>query len=130
MRDYINNQIKKREWYRPFAPAVCVEDVNKYFDLEGESPYMLKICQVTTNKLPSITHVDNSARVQTVKQSDNPKFYELLRTFEKYSGVPVLLNTSLNLANEPIVETPNEAIKLFYSSKTDILVINDSMWVK
>ena len=91
---------------------------------------MLKICQVTTNKLPSITHVDNSARVQTVKQSDNPKFYELLRTFEKYSGVPVLLNTSLNLANEPIVETPNEAIKLFYSSKTDILVINDSMWVK
>lgn len=130
MRDYINYQIKKREWYRPFAPAVCVEDVNKYFDLEGESPYMLKICQVTTNKLPSITHVDNSARVQTVKQSDNPKFYELLRTFEKYSGVPVLLNTSLNLANEPIVETPNEAIKLFYSSKTDILVINDSMWVK
>ena len=91
---------------------------------------MLKICQVTTRQLPAVTHVDNSARVQTVKQLDNPKFYELLRTFEKYSGVPVLLNTSLNLANEPIVETPNEAIKLFFSSKTDILVINDSMWVK
>jgi carbamoyltransferase len=130
MRDYINYQIKKREWYRPFAPAVCLEDVEKYFDLKGESPYMLKVCNVLTNKLPAVTHVDNSARVQTVKQSDNPKFYELLRTFEKYSGFPILLNTSLNLSDEPIVETPNDAIKLFYRSKTDILVINNSMWVK
>ena len=130
IRHYINYEIKKREWYRPFAPAVCVEDVEKYFDLKGESPYMLKICNVLTNKLPAVTHVDNSARVQTVKKTDNPKFYELLRTFEKYSGFPILLNTSLNLSDEPIVETPNDAIRLFYRSKTDILVINDSMWLK
>ena len=130
MRDYINFQIKNREWYRPFAPAVCLEDVNKYFDIEGESPYMLKICNVITNKLPSVTHVDGTARVQTVRKEDNPKFYEILREFEKYSGVPVLLNTSLNLSDEPIVETPQDAIRLFERSKTDILVINDSMWVK
>ena len=130
MRDYINFDIKDREWFRPFAPAVCVENVNEYFDIEGESPYMLKICNVLTDKLPSITHVDGSARVQTVRKEDNPKFYSLLRHFEKYSGVPVLLNTSLNLRGEPIVETPTDAIRLFENSKTDILVINDSMWVK
>jgi carbamoyltransferase len=130
MRDYINFEIKNREWYRPFAPAVCLENVNEYFDIEGESPYMLKICNVISDKLPSVTHVDGSARVQTVKKEDNPKFYEMLRTFEKYSGVPVLLNTSLNLSDEPIVETPEHALRLFNRSKTDILVINDSMWVK
>jgi len=130
MRDYINLEIKDREWFRPFAPAVCVENVNEYFDIEGESPYMLKICNVLTDNLPSITHVDGSARVQTVRKEDNPKFYSLLRGFEKYSGVPVLLNTSLNLSDEPIVETPEHAIRLFNRSKTDILVINDSMWVK
>lgn len=130
VRDYINFEIKNREWYRPFAPAVCLEDVNKYFDIDGESPYMLKICNVITDKLPAVTHIDGSARVQTVKQEDNPKFYELLRSFEKYSGIPVLLNTSLNLSDEPIVESPFDAIRLFKRSKTDILVINDSMWVR
>jgi carbamoyltransferase len=130
MRDYINSEIKDREWFRPFAPAVCVENVNEYFDINGESPYMLKTCQVLVDYLPSVTHVDGSARVQTVRREDNPKFYDLLREFEKKSGVPILLNTSLNLRGEPIVETPEEAINLFYNSKTDILVINDSMWVK
>jgi carbamoyltransferase len=130
MRDYINFEIKNREWFRPFAPAVCVEDVNKYFDIEGDSPYMLKICNVITDKLPAVTHVDGTARVQTVKKEDNPKFYEILREFEEFSGVPVLLNTSLNLSDEPIVETPQDALRLFNRSKTDILVINDSMWVK
>ena len=130
MKDYINSEIKNREWFRPFAPAVCVENVNEYFDIEGESPYMLKICNVISNKLPSVTHVDGTARVQTVRYEDNPKFYELLRNFERYSDVPVLLNTSLNLSDEPIVETPEDALRLFHRSKTDILVINDSMWVK
>jgi carbamoyltransferase len=130
MRDYINFEIKNREWYRPFAPAVCLENVNEYFDIEGESPYMLKICNVISDKLPSVTHVDGTARVQTVKREDNPKFYDILRAFEKVSGVPVLLNTSLNLSDEPIVETPEHALRLFERSKTDILVINDSMWVK
>lgn len=130
MRDYINHEIKDREWFRPFAPSVCVEDVNKYFDIVGDSPYMLKICNVTVDYLPSVTHVDGSARVQTVNKQDNPLFYDLLRQFEKYSGVPVLLNTSLNLKSEPIVEKPQEALYLFENSKTDILVINDSMWVK
>jgi carbamoyltransferase len=130
MRDYINFEIKNREWYRPFAPAVCLENVNEYFDIDGESPYMLKICNVISNKLPSVTHVDGTARVQTVKREDNAKFYDMLRAFEQVSGVPVLLNTSLNLSDEPIVETPEHAMRLFNRSKTDILVINDSMWVK
>jgi carbamoyltransferase len=130
MRDYINFEIKNREWYRPFAPAVCLENVNEYFDIEGESPYMLKICNVISKNLPSVTHVDGTARVQTVKREDNPKFYDILRAFEKVGGVPVLLNTSLNLSDEPIVETPEHAIRLFERSKTDILVINNSMWVK
>ena len=130
MRDYINFEIKNREWYRPFAPVVCVEDAQKYFDLEGESPYMLKICQVLTDKLPAITHVDGSARPQTVKREDNFMLYDLIREFEKLSGHPVLLNTSLNIGGEPLVESPEDAIKLFNNCKVDILVINNSMWVK
>jgi len=130
MRDYINFEIKNREWYRPFAPVVCYEDADRYFDLEGESPYMLKICQVLTDELPAITHVDGSARPQTVRREDNSILYDLLRLFEKVSGHPVLLNTSLNLGGEPLVETPKDALRLFFSSKVDILVINDSMWTK
>ena len=130
MRDYINFEIKNREWFRPFAPAVCIEDVEDYFDFEGESPYMLKICDVVSDRIPSVTHVDGTARIQTVKREDNPRYYDLIRSFEKYSGVPVILNTSLNLAGEPIVETPEDAFNLYDGCDVDILVINDKMWIK
>jgi len=130
MRDYINFEIKNREWYRPFAPSVCIENAQEYFDIDGESPFMLKICDVLSDKIPAVTHIDGSARPQTVKREDNPIYYDLIRHFERYSGVPVLLNTSLNLSHEPIVETPEDAMNLFHNSKVDILVINNSMWVK
>jgi len=130
MRDYINLEIKNREWFRPFAPVVCVEDYPKYFSLDSESPFMLKICDVLTDELPSITHVDGTARPQTLRREDNNLVYDLLREFEKLSGFPVLLNTSLNLKGEPIVETPEDVFKLYKNSKVDILVINDSMWEK
>jgi carbamoyltransferase len=90
--------------FRPFAPAVCVEDVKDYFEFEGDSPYMLKICNVVSDKIPSVTHVDGTSRIQTVVREDNQDYYDLIRSFENYSGVPVILNTSLNLAGEPIVE--------------------------
>jgi len=130
MRDYINFEIKNREWFRPFAPVVCVEDYPRYFDLDDESPFMLKGCQVLTDELPAITHVDNSARPQTLHREHNPLLYDLLREFEKLSGHPVLLNTSLNLKGEPIVESTVDAMKLYDNSKVDILVINNSMWVR
>jgi len=130
MRDYINFQVKNREWYRPFAPIVCEENYKDYFDLDDVSPYMLKICQVLTDELPSVTHVDGSARPQTLNREDNELLYDLLRTFEKYSGHPVLLNTSLNLGGEPLVESPRDAMRLFNNSNTDILVINEKMWIK
>lgn len=130
MRDYINFDIKNREWFRPFAPAVCVEDVEDYFDFKGESPYMLKICDVISDKIPSVTHVDGTARIQTVSREDNPRYYDLIRAFEKVSGVPVILNTSLNLAGEPIVETPEDAFNLYNNCDVDVLVINEKMWIK
>jgi len=129
-RDYINFDIKNREWFRPFAPAVCVEDVKDYFEFEGDSPYMLKICNVVSDKIPSVTHVDGTSRIQTVVREDNQDYYDLIRSFENYSGVPVILNTSLNLAGEPIVETPEDAFNLFNNCDVDILVINEKMWVK
>lgn len=130
MRDYINFDIKNREWFRPFAPAVCIENVEEYFDFKGESPYMLKICDVISDKIPSVTHVDGTARIQTVERSDNERYYDLIRAFEKHSGVPVILNTSLNLAGEPIVETPEDAFNLYNGCDVDILVINEKMWIK
>jgi len=130
MRDYINFEIKNREWFRPFAPAVCVENTGEYFDIDSESPYMLKICDVISDKIPSVTHIDGSARVQTVNRNDNELYYDLIRSFEKYSGVPVILNTSLNLAGEPIVETPEDCFKLFQNCDVDIMVINNKMWFK
>lgn len=130
MRDYINYEIKNREWFRPFAPVVCVEDYRRYFDLDSESPFMLKSCQVLTDELPSVTHVDNSARPQTLHREDNPRLYDLIREFEKLSGHPVLLNTSLNGKGEPIVEDIKDVMKLYENSKVDIMVINEKMWVK
>jgi carbamoyltransferase len=85
---------------------------------------------VVSDKIPSVTHVDGTSRIQTVVREDNQDYYDLIRSFEKYSGVPVILNTSLNLAGEPIVETPEDAFNLFNNCDVDILVINEKMWVK
>lgn len=134
MRDYINHEIKLREEFRPFAPSVLLEDVKEYFDLEQEeSPYMILVGQTKPEwrqKIPSVVHVDGSARIQTVTKELTPKYYELLKEFKKLTGISVLLNTSLNCRGMPIVETPEDALQFFCESKIDVLVIHDYIVLK
>ena len=128
-RELINEKIKCREWYRPFAPAVLKERSSEFFDFDFESPLMLFISQVKQPDLiPAVTHVDQSARVQTVDREDNPRYYQLIEDFGELTDVPVILNTSLNVNGEPIVETPEDAIRFFVNTKVDYLVINDRMY--
>ena len=128
MKDIINERIKHREWYRPFAPACIKEDAHKYFTHSTESPYMLLIAQVKEeykDKLPSITHVDGTARLQTVNRETNRRYYDVIKEFGIISGISVILNTSFNEAGEPIVETPENAIKCFLKNNIDYLVIEN-----
>ena len=126
MRDLVNEKVKHREKYRPFAPSVLEEDAKKYFDLDQESPYMLLVAKVKKPKLiPSISHVDNTARVQTVNPNQNRKFYGLIKEFKKITGVGCILNTSFNDAGEPIVETPLDALITFFGTEMDSLVLNN-----
>jgi carbamoyltransferase len=123
IKDVINHTIKKREDFRPFAPAVLEEHYKEYFDTNQPSPYMSRICKVKTDKVPGVTHLDNTARIQTVNKKFNPDFYDLINEFYKVTGIPMLLNTSFN-CREPIVETPQQAFKTFKKTDLDILVIN------
>ena len=126
IQDRINSIIKQRESFRPFAPAVLEDRVATHFDLDHPSRYMLETCQVKSPiKLPAITHVDGSARVQTVDGDTNPRFARLLHTFERLTGCPILLNTSFNLNYEPIVCTPADAFICFIRSGLDVLVLED-----
>ena len=129
IKDIINNTIKMREDFRPFAPAVLEEHYKEYFDTRLPSPYMSRICKVKTDKVPGITHKDNTARIQTVNKKFNEKFYNIINEFYKITGVPMLLNTSFN-CQEPIVETPEQAIRTFKRTALDILVINDKILKK
>lgn len=126
MQDRINSIIKQRESFRPFAPAVLEDRAAAHFDLDHPSRYMLETCQVKSPiRLPAITHVDCSARVQTVDGDTNPRFARLLRAFERLTGCPILLNTSFNLNYEPIVCTPVDAFICFIRSGLDVLVLED-----
>lgn len=124
MRDKLNLKIKIRERYRPYAPAVIEDRAGEFFDLEGASPSMLRVVPVKTNTLPAITHVDGSARVQTVSRRDNPMFYDLIRAFDAITGVPVLLNTSFNRGGHPLVESPEDAVDAFLTMKMDMLILH------
>ncbi|PXY43539.1 carbamoyltransferase family protein [Flavobacterium hydrophilum] len=128
MKDHINLDIKFREDFRPFAPAVLKEKVGEYFVKGRNSPYMILVDKTKPEyleKLKNVTHWDGSARVQTVEESWNPKFVKLLTAFYKQSGIAVLLNTSLNKKGMPIVETPQEALDLFEMTALDILVLEN-----
>ena len=126
MRDRINALVKKREGFRPFAPAVLLEKLPEHFDLDHPSPFMLETCRVTSPlELPAITHVNGSARVQTVDRSVSPRFAELLERFDRRTDCPMLLNTSFNVRGEPIVCTPADAIACFANSRIDALVLED-----
>ena len=148
MQKKLNLKIKYRESFRPFAPSVIREDVSKWFDLNCDSPYMLLVARVADKKcikmtedeellfgidklnikkseIPAVTHVDYSARIQTVHKETNPKYYKLLSEFKRKSGCPVLVNTSFNVRGEPIVNTPIDAFKCFMGTEIDILVIGN-----
>ncbi len=128
MKDKINAEVKHREAYRPFAPSCTVEAKDEFFDIGVEAPFMLKVCFVKpqhTRTLPAITHVDESARLQTVRKEVNPLYHELLTKFGELSGAAVLLNTSFNIMGEPIVESPIQAIRCFFSTGLDVLVLGN-----
>ncbi|HWX21798.1 MAG TPA: carbamoyltransferase C-terminal domain-containing protein [Candidatus Binatia bacterium] len=132
MRDRVNNLVKKREGFRPFAPVVTSEAARRYFDIapgeEDDFAHMLYVTHVLPayrQSLPAITHVDGSARVQTVSAQHNPRLWKLLNAFERVTGLPIVLNTSFNVKGEPIVCTPREAINTFRNAHLDALVLAD-----
>ncbi len=153
MQSVMNLKIKYRESFRPFAPAVLAEDVSEYFELDRPSPYMLIVApvkeslrtpmtaeqqqlfgiaklNVPRSKIPAITHVDYSARVQTVHADTNPRFHALLEQFKAVSGCSVLVNTSFNVRGEPIVCTPEDAYRCFMRTEMDVLVVENFIMAK
>jgi carbamoyltransferase len=125
MREIINTRIKFRERFRPFAPSVLEEALDDYFVGAVPDPFMLQVYPVRPDKraaVPAITHVDGSGRLQTVSVRSNPRYYRLIKAFDRLSGVPMLLNTSFN-ENEPIVLTPAQALDCFLRTNMDVLVI-------
>lgn len=132
MREVLNERIKRREQFRPFAPAILLESVGEYFCESYPDPFMSKVYPVKPNKqevIPAVTHIDGTGRLQTVDQSQNPRFWKLIKEFENVTGVPVLLNTSFN-ENEPIVCSPEEAVNCFKRTRMDVLVINNFFIIK
>lgn len=132
MREVINNKIKYREPFRPFAPSVLEERVGEYFDRGSKAPFMARTYKVKPEKLSQLgatTHVDDTARLQTVDRSTNPRYWALIRAFEEETGVPALLNTSFN-ENEPIVNTPEEAVDCYLRTDMDFLVMGNLFTAK
>ena len=128
MKDVLNEKVKNREWYRPFAPVCRLEDVSKYFEFEGESRWMQfcpKVREEWREKLISITHIDGTARVQTVTKEQNEWLYNLIAEFEKVSGIGVLLNTSFNVNGKPILSSYSDAIEVFRNTQMDRLILEN-----
>ncbi len=131
IKDKINKVIKKRESFRPFAPSCIEEDAKMFFDIKEPVPYMNQVVEVKKNhRLPSITHIDNTARVQTVTKEQNPRYYQLLLALKRISGYPICLNTSFNFKDQTITITPKQAVERFLDSKMDFLVIDNYLIIK
>ena len=135
-KDVLNRRVKKRESFRPFAPAILREEVANWFELDGtneESRFMLRVCSFKPEKkalVPAVVHVDGTGRLQTLTKEANGKFYELVKGFYRKTGVPILLNTSFNTAGEPIVETPADAIACLLGTELDCCVFEDQIVFK
>jgi len=150
MQKTLNLRVKFRESFRPFAPAIRREDVAEWFELDSDSPYMLIVADidekrrrtmsdeenarfgidklnVPRSEIPAVTHVDYSARIQTVHAETNPSFHALLTAFKRRTGCPVLVNTSFNVRGEPIVCTPEEAFRCFMGTDIEVLVVGNCM---
>jgi carbamoyltransferase len=150
MQKTLNLKVKYRESFRPFAPSILREDVADWFELEADSPYMLLVAGIRNERrrpmtdaqqtlfgidklnvprsdIPAVTHVDFSARVQTVHQETNPRYHALLTKFKQRTGCPVLVNTSFNVRGEPIVCTPTDAFRCFMGTELDLLVVGNAV---
>ncbi len=131
IKQHLNNNVKKREWFRPFGASVISRESYDWFEIQDNSPFMLMAVNVKKPELiPAVVHQDNSSRIQILTEETNPAFYELISFFNELTGVPLLLNTSLNDDTCPIVETPKDAIDLFYRIPIDILVLEDRVLIK
>lgn len=127
MKEILNLKIKRRESFRPFAPAILRSEVSEWFDEDDDVPFMMQVFQIRQDKrsqIPAVTHLDGSGRLQTVVEETNERYYKLIKAFSKITGVPILLNTSFN-ENEPVVCTPEEALNTFLRTKMDVLVMGD-----
>jgi carbamoyltransferase len=132
MKDILNARIKRREWFRPFAPAVLVERQSEIFEYDHPSPYMLHVYKIRPEwraRISAVNHEDNTGRLQSVARDENPMYYDMIKAFERRTGIPVVLNTSFN-ENEPIVNTPAEAIDCFARTKMDVLSIGSFFCTK
>lgn len=132
MQGYINNVLKRRESFRPFAPSILEEDLEKYYELSKKSPYMLLVAQILEKhqfekhtNIPAVTHIDYTSRIQTVSKSTNKKYWKLISCFKKRTGVPILLNTSFNVRGEPIVCNIRDAFECYKNAQLDILVLEN-----
>jgi carbamoyltransferase len=131
MRDIINAKIKFREKFRPFAPSILEEEVGNWFEYPEPSPFMERVLPFREGKraqVPAVVHVDGTGRLQTVSRKTNPLYHELISEFYRRTGVPILLNTSLN-ENEPIVHTPEQALSCFLRTQMDAIALGP-YWVK
>ena len=129
MKEVLNSRIKRREPFRPFAPSILEERVGDYFEESYPDPFMIKVYPIRAEKraeIPAVTHHDGTGRLQTVSKKQNPLYWKLIKAFEEKTGVPVVLNTSFN-ENEPIVNTPQEAVACFIRTRMDWLVMGN--WV-
>jgi len=127
-KERLDREIKRREWFRPYAPSVLAERADEYFDMNGPSPYMLQAVSarpLAKQKAEAIVHVDGSARVQTVERSVEPRYHRLISHFAELTSVPLVLNTSFNGYGEPMVETATDAAKSFDSMRFDALAVGD-----
>jgi len=132
MKDVLNARIKHREWFRPFAPSILAEYQHEYFEYDHPSPFMLHVYKIRPEKrkeLCAVNHVDDTGRLQTVTREENPLYYDLIKVFQRKTGIPVVLNTSFN-ENEPIVCKPDEAIDCFQRTKMDVLAIGPFLALK
>jgi carbamoyltransferase len=126
MRERLNALVKKREAFRPFAPSILESEASRHLDLDHPSPFMLETCQVRSPlELPAVTHVDGSARPQTVDPRHQPRYARLLEAFQRRTGCPILVNTSFNVRDEPIVCTPEDALSCAVRADLDALAIED-----
>ena len=128
MKDILNAKIKHRESFRPFAPSILEEYVSEYFDMKIPSPYMLMVSPVKKpEKIPAVTHVDGTGRLQTVSKESNPLYYDLIYEFNKITNVPVIINTSMNVMGEPIVNTPEQAYQMIVKTDMDYIVMGNNL---